>query len=128
MRALRWGAIDFETGRAKIDEACKGEDGIGLPKWGKVREIVIPRLALERLLTWHGALPFQPADEHFVFGFLDRRPLGYEGAHNVFETIVEEAREAGILPSEDERWITPHAARHGLNTNLLASGLSPLIV
>ena len=31
LRALRWGAIDMETGRARIDEACKGEDGIGLP-------------------------------------------------------------------------------------------------
>ena len=89
---------------------------------------MIPRLALTRLKAWRDALPFQPNGEHFVFGFLDCRPLGYEGAHNVFETIIKEARGVGILPIEDERWLTPHAARHSLNTHLLASGLSPLLV
>lgn len=73
-------------------------------------------------------MPVQPEDEYFVFGFLDRRPLGYEGTHNAFESIIKEARGEGILPSEDERWITPHAARHSLNANLLAFGLSPLLV
>jgi integrase len=132
LRALRWQAIDLVTGRCKIDEAMKGLDGVGLPKWGKVREIALPALVLDRLKTWRDrvatTLGGPPPNQHFVFGDIDGHPLGYEGAHNVLERAIEEARESGVLPEEDDRWLSPHSARHGLNTNLLAAGVAPLLV
>ena len=128
LRAIRWRAINLATGRCKIDEAMKGLDGRGKPKWGKTREIVLPGLALDRLKTWRAhvtaALGDFPPGEYPVFGDIDGGPLGYEGAHNVFEKILQEARDGKVLP-QDDRWLSPHSARHGLNTNLLAAGVAP---
>lgn len=129
--ALRFRAIDFKTGRIIIDEAKKGKDGIGKPKWGKTREIVLAHLALSRLKKWRDRLASELeaplSEEAFVFGNLDNKPLGYEGLHNVLETAIGDARTKDILPSDD-RWLSPHSARHSLNTNLLAFGVSPLLV
>jgi integrase len=65
--------------------------------------------------------------EYFVFGTQDGKHLGYKGLHNVLEDLISEALEADILP-DDERWISGHAARHRLNTSLLAAGVAPLLV
>lgn len=131
LRALRWRAVNLKTGRCIIDEALKGLDGLGRPKWGKTREIVIPALALSRLKAWHShikeALEEDPPEENPVFGDVDGAPIGYEGAHNVFEKILEEARDKERLP-RDDRWLSPHSCRHSLNTNLLAAGVAPLLV
>lgn len=132
LEALRWRAVDFKTGRVSITEAVKGKDGIGLPKWNKTREIVLARLALDRLKEWKACLveatSSEPAPDLFVFGDMEGHPLGYEGAHNVFETIIKEARREKVLPEDDGRWLSPHSARHSLNTNLLAAGVAPLLV
>lgn len=127
LRALRWSSIDLKTGRCKILEADKGLDGIGKPKWGKTRDIFVATIALDRIKTYKESLALQIPAEFFVFGTAEGKPLGYEGLHNVLETAIAEAREAAIIP-DDDRWISCHAARHTLNTNLLAAGVAPLLV
>lgn len=127
LRALRWSSVDLESGRCRIIEADKGLDGLGKPKWNKTRDIYIGSLVLDRLKAWKRSLGDIVPAEHFVFGTQDGKHLGYEGLHNALEDIINEAREADILP-DDERWISCHAARHSLNTNLLATGVAPLLV
>ncbi len=127
LRALRWSSVDMESGRCRIIEADKGLDGFGKPKWNKTRDIYIGSLVLERLKAWKRSLGNIVPAEHFVFGTQDGLHLGYEGLHNVLENLITEARETDILP-DDERWISCHAARHSLNTNLLAAGVAPLLV
>jgi len=127
LRALRWSSVDLKTGRCKIIEADKGKDGIGKPKWGKTREIVLAKLALEGLKTWKASLPYKAPEDYFVFGTSLGKALGYEGLHNVLEDCIKEARVGKVIP-DDDRWVSPHAARHTLNTNLLAAGVAPLLV
>lgn len=127
LRALRWSSVDLKTGRCKIIEADKGKDGIGKPKWGKTREIVLAKLALDRLKAWKDSLPYEAPEDYFVFGNSLGKGLGYEGLHNVLEDCIKEARAAKVIP-DDDRWVSPHAARHTLNTNLLAAGVAPLLV
>ncbi len=127
IRALRWSSVDLSTGRCKVIEADKGKDGIGKPKWGKTREIVLAKLALDRLKAWKDSLPYKAPGDYFVFGTSLGKGLGYEGLHNVLEDCIKEAREAKVIP-DDDRWVSPHAARHTLNTNLLAAGVAPLLV
>jgi integrase len=59
LRALRWRSLDSESGRVSITEAFKGEKEIGDPKWGKKREIALPRLLRERLDRWHEITPYR---------------------------------------------------------------------
>ncbi len=127
IRALRWSSVDLATGRCKVIEADKGKDGIGKPKWGKTREIVLAKLALDRLKAWKDSLPYEAPGDYFVFGTSLGKGLGYEGLHNVLEDCIKEARSEDIIP-DDDRWVSPHAARHTLNTNLLAAGVAPLLV
>ncbi|MGA2615610.1 MAG: hypothetical protein ABSG38_19390 [Spirochaetia bacterium] len=49
IRALRSAAVDLGSGKTAIREAFKSEKEIGDPKWGKKREIVLPRILIERL-------------------------------------------------------------------------------
>lgn len=127
IRALRWSSVDLATGRCKVIEADKGKDGIGKPKWGKTREIVLAKLALDRLKAWKASLPYEAPGDYFVFGTSLGKGLGYEGLHNVLEDCIKAARAEDIIP-DDDRWVSPHAARHTLNTNLLAAGVAPLLV
>jgi integrase len=127
VRALRWSAIDLETGRCSIEMAIKGKDGLGPPKWGKVREVVLARICLDRLKAWKKAVGQDFERDRFVFGTEDGNWLGYEGLHNVLENAVRKAREKKVLP-DDGRVITSHSARHSLNTHLLAAGVAPLLV
>ena len=39
---LRWGSIDFEKARVYVNEAWKGGQEIGTPKWGRKREFSLP--------------------------------------------------------------------------------------
>ncbi len=77
--------------------------------------------------VWKDSLVAPVPGDHFVFGTPDGERIGYEGLHNVLETVIDDAREEDVLP-DDERWISCHAARHTLNTNLLAAGVAPLLV
>ncbi len=94
---------------------------------GKVREIVLAKIALDKLLVWWKSWPVEVSDDDFVFGTIDGKSLGYEGLHNVLEKRIKEFRATTLL-SDDGRWISCHSARHTLNTNLLVAIVPPLLV
>jgi len=127
LRALRWGALDVDTGRTLIREAFKSQREIGTTKWDKPRAIVLPQLALERLQTWREkSLCIGPED--FVLT-VDGPAMGITWIKNIFNRVMDAAeadKELGF--KRGDRWLTPHAARHTLNTALLAAEVSPLLV
>jgi integrase len=125
LRALRWGSVDLGTGRAKIIEAFKDSKEIGTPKWNKPREIALPRLLRDRLQRWRNTSQFTDAED-FVLANADGKAVGIEHVKNIFARVLAAGQKAKILTVGD-RWVTPHAARHTLNTMLLAAGISPLL-
>lgn len=97
--------------RAYKDDSCKV---IGMPKWDKVRILYLPHIAksaLQRLFSERASLGIGPKELARLV-----RMVG-EHASNV-ETKMPDVWET----------LTPHVMRHSLNTMLLVSGLSPLLV
>lgn len=126
-RALRWSAIDLDTGRCQVREAFKDGKEIGLPKWNKARELVLPKLLLRRLQDRRDLV--RPDPDEFVLSEGGGPPVGITWLRNAFKRVLDaaEAREDINFVAGD-RWLTPHAARHTLNTALLAAEVSPLLV
>jgi integrase len=133
IRALRWGAVDLATRACRIDEAAKGEKGTetGLPKWGKVRAIVLPVLAVNALEAWK-AEALRTAPDDFIFGGADGRLPSHQVLKDAWASLIDAATvsQEGAEPllKAGERWLTPHSCRHTVNSILLASGASPLAV
>jgi integrase len=127
-RALRWENVDLETRRVRIIEAFKDSSNrtVGLPKWNKTREIVLPKMTIERLRAWR-QVSQHVADEDHVLATIDGRALGVTGIKGMIARVMKEAEKAKLFKLEDRR-ITPHGFRHALNTYLLAAGVSPLLV
>jgi len=128
LRALRWGAVNMETGRTKIAEAFKNDIDIGTPKWGKTREIVLSRLLLDRLREWRDQTLYKKPED-FIFSNLDGKPISRAWLKFHMEKLLKAAEIDGRFTFEIvNRWLTPHSCRHTLNTILLSAGISPLIV
>ncbi len=129
LRALRWAAVNLENGRTAIREAFKGEKEIGDPKWGKKREIVLPRILLDRLQELQKATVHRRPDD-FVFSTnFNGRPLGQTWLRNNVSRVLKAADADQKMKFKIEgRWLTPHACRHTLNSHLLAAGVPPLLV
>jgi len=127
-RALRWSAMDLSTGRCMIREAFKSDHELGPPKWGKIREIVLPKLLLSRLEAWRDRHPPEDPDR-FVLSEGGGPPVGVTWLRNAFARVLAAAEASDELAFErGDRWLTPHACRHTLNTSLLAAEVSPLLV
>jgi len=126
-RALRWGSIDLDTGRCFIREAFKDGKEIGLPKWNKEREIVLPGILLRRLQDQRDRV--RPDPDSFILSEGGGPPVGITWLRNAFKRVLAAAAaREDIVFTAGERWLTPHAARHTLNTALLAAEVSPLLV
>jgi integrase len=128
IRALRWAAVDLRSGKTAIREAFKSEKEIGDPKWGKKRDIVLPRILIERLEKWKKAQKHNaPGD--FVFSTIDGHSLGQTWIRKNLIRVLRSAHADEEIDFEiGERWLTPHACRHTLNSHLLAAGVPPLLV
>lgn len=128
IRALRWGAVDLSSGKTAIREAFKSEKEIGDPKWGKKREVVLPRILIERLERWKEKRKFiAPSD--FVFSTMDGNSLGQTWIRkNLMRVLRSADADKEIRFKIGDRWLTPHACRHTLNSHLLAAGVPPLLV
>ncbi|MBN1461696.1 MAG: site-specific integrase [Armatimonadetes bacterium] len=128
LRALRWGAVALDTGRTRIEIAFKGQKEIGTTKWDKPRAIVLPRLALDRLRSWREKSP-HTGSEDFILATVDGAPVGITWVKDTFNRVLDAAEvDEDLEFKRGDRWLTPHAARHTLNTALLAAGVSPLLV
>lgn len=100
--ALQWNQIVDDMiviNRARKDWST---DEIGMPKWEKVRSILIPQMA--QLILDH-----QDRKSEFVF-HTNGVPHGYKWIRDTYRAAVENAR----LPMT-----SPHAMRHTLNTRLI---------
>lgn len=129
LRALRWSAVDLEGGRTTIREASKSEKDIGDPKWGKKREIALPRILLDRLRKWQ-EMTTRRALNDFVFSAdSEGHPPGQTWLRNNVSRVFKAADADKKMKFKlGERWLTPHACRYTLNTHLLAAGVPPLLV
>jgi len=128
VRALKWNAIDLKTGRVKIDQAFKSEKELGLPKWNKIREIVLSPSLLSQINKWYETTYYNNPD-NFVFPTADGFSVGITWIRKnflkFFKRIDEDENSEFKI---DNRQLTPHVFRHSLNTNLLAAEVSPLLV
>ena len=128
LRALRWAAVDLGVGRTSIREAFKNENEIGDPKWGKKREIVLPGILLERLRKWQETSRFTSPDD-FVFSTLDGVPPGQTWIRkNLLRVLKSADADKELNFKIGDRWLTPHACRHTINSHLLAAGVPALLV
>jgi integrase len=128
LRALRWAAVDLKSGRTSIREAFKNENEIGDPKWGKKREIVLPGILLERLRKWRETSRFTSPDD-FVFSTLDRVPPGQTWIRkNLLRVLKSADADKKLNFKIGDRWLTPHACRHTINSHLLAAAVPALLV
>jgi len=126
-RAWHWDDVDLDGGRFSVVRAIKDRAGtIGDPKWDKRREnLALPGLLRDALTRWRTELDDGYTD--LVFPDPDGLPVSVTVIRRAWARMLEHAREKEILP-EDSRWLTPHSARHSLNTHLLAERVPPLDV
>ena len=117
---LRWGSIDFEKARVYVNEAWKGGEEIGTPKWGRKREFSLPAFCAVKLaeLREGGTGP-----DDFVFADVSGARFGETWWLKRFNAAMKSAK-----IDVKTRGITPHSFRHTLNSLLLAAGADPLKV
>jgi len=133
LRALRWRHLDLEARRGSIEEAVKGEKGeeTGKPKWEKTRAVALPKLLVAELKDWKKLTPKKGTDD-LVFADEEGAALTQQILKDAFASMLEAAstaeKEEDPLLEPAGRWLTPHSARHSLNSALLSAGASPLAV
>jgi integrase len=115
--ALRWRAVDFGAGLVTIDEAWKGGDEIGTPKWGRKRKAGLPGAASRSLRALWDESKHNGAED-FVFCDSVGQRLG--------ETYWTQHFAAGMKAAKIDargRNIKAHSFRHSLNTLLVGGGI-----
>jgi integrase len=107
--ALDWNQVQGSV--VNISRAFKSgsSNDIGLPKWGKEREIMLPQVAYKSLPDRGIGLVFT------ISGHRVYQKWWYTQFHAALKTAK--------LPH-----ITPHSLRHTLNSTLLVSNVSPFMI
>lgn len=127
-RAIKWEALNMDTGRVIIDKAFKSDKELGLPKWNKIREIVIPASLLSQLKK-QKSITYYDRPSDFIFSNADRKAVGITWIRkNLLKYLTKIDKDPENSFKLSGRQITPHVYRHSLNTNLLAAEVSPLLV
>lgn len=115
--ALRWRAVNFGAGLIVVDEAWKGGDEIGTPKWGRKRRVSLPAAASKALRAlWDESKHNGAEDYVFCDGVGER--VGETFWTQRFHAAMKEAK-----IDTKVRNIKAHSFRHTLNSMLVAGGM-----
>lgn len=119
--ALRWRHIDFEHTRANIEEAWKGRQETGTPKWGHKRVAPLPEITAAALRElWERRPPELAGADDLVFCYADGSRLGDTWWTKAFAGAM---KKAGI--DARARGIKPHSFRHTVATLRRDAGEDP---
>jgi integrase len=123
--ALRWRHIDLETRILRVDEAWKGGEEIGAPKWGRRREAPLAAAVVTSLQELRDdSLHTLPDDLIFC------EDSGEMRSEQWWRDCFAEAM-AAVKVGEDvgidvrARHLSPHSFRHTINTQLLNEEIDP---
>lgn len=127
--ALRWRAVDFDTGNLAIVESMEQtKAGIRTKdtKSGRSRRVALPSLAVEELRRHRArqaeellAIGVRLTDDDYVFAQADGRPIQPNSLTHEFTRILALAK---ALPR-----VRFHDLRHSHATQMLANGVHPKI-
>lgn len=123
--ALRWRHVDLERKILHVDEAWKGGEEIGAPKWGHRREEALSAAAA-RALEALRADQVRTAPDDLVFaddGGSMRSEQWWRDCFAGAMAAVKIGKDQGI--DVRARRLTPHCFRHTINTQLLDEGVDP---
>lgn len=111
--ALRWDALDWQTGILTVDKAERtlAHRAIGLPKRKRIREVPIPPHVVARLRDCRDAR-----------AVISPWILGNPGGGRVAPATLRRAFDA-LIAEAGVRRMTPHAGRHSIVSHLLAQGV-----
>jgi integrase len=119
--ALRWRHVDFERELVNVDEAWKGREETGTPKWGHRRVVPLPDVAAAALRDlWERRDPKLAGSDCLVFCYIDGSRLGETWWAKAFAGAM---KKAGI--DTRTRRIKPHSFRHTVATLRRDAGEDP---
>ena len=125
--ALRWGNVHLDKHYIHICDAWKDDCHTvsGLPKSGKVRDVVMPQYLINRLIEYRNVSAYiAPGD--LVVCTDDGKAYTYYAWYNAFQKALY-----GIGITDDvieARHLKPHSFRHTLNTLMREKGVNPDII
>jgi len=129
--ALRWRHVDFEHALVNVDEAWKGREETGTPKWGHKRVVALPDFTAEVLRDlWERRDPKLAGSDCLVFCYIDGSRLGETWWAKAFAAAMKkvklgEGEKAKVGIDVRARGIKPHSFRHTVATLRRDAGEDP---
>ena len=129
--ALRWRHVDFERELVNVDEAWKGREETGTPKWGHRRVVPLPAVTAAALRDlWERRDPKLAGSDSLVFCYIDGSRLGETWWAKAFAAAMkkvklEEGGKEKIGIDVRARGIKPHSFRHTVATLRRDAGEDP---
>lgn len=123
LRAVTWGAIDFNLNLLTIRQAFKGGgDRLGKPKSGKARYVRLTEKTARHLQAWRLQTPYKAAED-YCFTNAQGQPLGGQWWEQAFKAAME-----SLKIDYRARNLVPHSTRHTLNSHLRAKKVPDFLI